>query len=504
MFIFFIGSLSGLSFSSASIFISFPIMFFTLSSLFFFLFTINKESYLYYFFIGCSFSFGQLFISLYWIANAFEFVFTNGIYIGLISIIFLTIALSVFYGFSCMAIRYIYNIWRLNILGFAIIFSVFLSLGEYLRGSILGGFPWNIMGYIWTDSLVMMQSLSLIGIYGLGLFTFLSATSVILIFNKTSYAIYSLLPIILCAIYGEMRLSLKMDDVDNLLPIRVVQPAISQEEKWDKKLSHMHLKKLISLSLKDNVAIKPKVILWPESALPYNSSTLENSIEIVNWLNEDQILIAGITRTEFTNNNLSKIFNSAFITDKFFNNIYYDKIKLVPFGEYNPFKMILNFNKMTTGTIDFSSGENNNVINLYDNRYNIGVLICYEIIFPGKVINGKRPNFLVNLTNDAWYGNTYGPLQHLAAARARAIEEGLPVIRSANTGVSAIINEYGQYLKRLELGEEGVLDINLALNQKKTLYSVYGNFLYLISLIFMLMLTRFTFISRNFKQRKQK
>ena len=110
MFIFFIGSLSGLSFSSASIFISFPIMFFSLSSLFFFLFTINKESYLYYFFIGCSFSFGQLFISLYWIANAFEFVFTNGIYIGLISIIFLTIALSVFYGFSCIAIRYIYNI----------------------------------------------------------------------------------------------------------------------------------------------------------------------------------------------------------------------------------------------------------------------------------------------------------------------------------------------------------------------------------------------------------
>ena len=293
-----------------------------------------------------------------------------------------------------------------------------------------------------------------------------------------------------------------MNNVENFISIRVVQPAISQEEKWDKKLSHIHLEKLISLSLKDNFEIKPKVILWPESALPYNSSTLENNTEIVNWLTEDQILIAGITRTEFTNNNLSKIFNSAFITDKFFNNIYYDKIKLVPFGEYNPFKKILNFNKITTGVIDFSSGENNNIINLYSNKYNIGVLICYEIIFPGKVINGKRPNFLVNLTNDAWYGNTYGPLQHLAAARARAIEEGLPVIRSANTGVSAVINEYGQYLKRLELGEEGVIDINLALNQKKTFYSVYGNFLYLISLIFMLMLTRFAFISRNFKQRK--
>ena len=107
MFIFFIGCLSGLSFSSVSIFISVSIMFAALSILFFFLSTINKESYLYYFFIGCLFSFGQLFVSLYWIANAFEFVFTNGIYIGLISIIFLTIALSVFYGFSCIAIRYI-------------------------------------------------------------------------------------------------------------------------------------------------------------------------------------------------------------------------------------------------------------------------------------------------------------------------------------------------------------------------------------------------------------
>ena len=474
-------------------------MFITLSSLFFLLFKSNKKNYFYFFLLGILFSFGQLLVSLFWIANAFEFVFAYGIYIGLISILFLAFALSVFYGICCIIIMYIYNIWQLNLLGCAFIFSIFLSLGEYLRGNILGGFPWNIIGYIWTDSLIMMQSLSLIGIYGLGLFTFLAATSFFLVLKKISYGFYVLLPIIVCALYGEIRLNIKTDDFDKLLPIRVVQPAISQDEKWDASLSRAHLEKLIRLSLKDNGELKPKIILWPESSFPYNSSVLEKNIEIINWLDDDQILIAGITRTEFDNKHLSKIFNSAFITDKFFNNNYYDKIKLVPFGEYNPFKKIFNFNKITNGTIDFSSGEHNNIINPYSMRYNIGVLICYEIIFSGQVINGNRPDFLVNLTNDAWYGNTYGPLQHLAAARARAIEEGLPVIRSANTGVSAIINEYGQYLKRLELGEEGVLDINIPLKQKKTFFSVYGNFIYLISLIFMLMLTRFAFISKNLK-----
>ena len=116
----------------------------------------------------------------------------------------------------------------------------------------------------------------------------------------------------------------------------------------------------------------------------------------------------------------------------------------------------------------------------------------------------KGGDFITIISNDAWWGNTAGHKQLLSYSKLRSIEFRKSIIRSANTGVSAIINEYGQYLKRLELGEEGILDINLALNQKKTFYSVYGNFLYLISLIFMLMLTRFTFISRNFKRRKQK
>ncbi|PPR16064.1 MAG: Apolipoprotein N-acyltransferase [Alphaproteobacteria bacterium MarineAlpha9_Bin3] len=497
--IFSFGCISGLSFSGLSVFICVPLMIVSLSFLLLFLFYSKNKNYLHFFSIGSLFSFGQLLVGLYWISFSFEYVFTNGIYFGFISILFLTFILSIFYGLSCIIILYIHNIWQLNIFGFAMIFSIFLSLSEYLRGNVFGGFPWNIIGYIWSYSDIMMQSLSIIGVYGLGLLTFLAATSIALIFHKIRYGFYAFLPIILCALYGEIRLNLQNTDYNDYLQIRIVQPSISQDLKWDQKLRNQHLEKLISLSLKDNGKNKPKIILWPESSLPYNSSFLEKNIEIINWLDYDQILIAGITRTEFNNNQLKKMYNSALITDKLFNNIYYDKIKLVPFGEYIPLKNFFNFNKITNGPIDFSSGKNSNIVKLIDTKYNIGILICYEIIFSGNVIQGERPDFLVNITNDAWYGNTYGPLQHLSAARARAIEEGMPIIRSANTGVSAVIDEYGQYLDRLELGESGILDINLPIKKKNTVFSFVGNYLYLISLIFMLMLTRFAFISKKLK-----
>ena len=494
--------MSGLSFSDLSIFMGIPIMFISLSCLLLILFYSHNKNYLYFFSLGSVFSFGQLLVGLYWISFSFDYVFTNGIYLGLIAIICLAFVLSTFYGLSCIIISFIQNFWQFNILGFAILFSTFLSLSEYLRGNVLGGFPWNIIGYIWSHSDVMMQTVSIFGIYGLGLVTLLAGTSIALVFHKIRYGFYTCLPILLCALYGIVKLNMQNTDFSDSLQIRVVQPSISQDLKWDKKLSNEHLDKLINLSLMNNNTTKPQLIIWPESSLPYNSEVLENNIEIVNWLDNNQVLIAGVTRTEFNNNQLSKIFNSAFITDKFFNNVYYDKVKLVPFGEFNPLKNIFNFDKITDGAIDFSEGNNNNLVKIFNDKYKIGVLICYEIIFPGAVVKGETSDFIVNITNDAWYGNTYGPLQHLAAARARAIEEGVPIIRAANTGISAVINEYGQYIERLELGEEGVIDINLPLKKQKTIFSFLGNYLYLISLIFMLMLTRFTFISKNLKQRK--
>ena len=497
IFFFLLGCFSALSFSSNSVFICIPIIFIALSCFFHLLYN-NTNNLYYIFFISSLFSFGQLFTGLYWIANAFEFVYTYGIYFGLIAVILLTLVLSIFYGISCIILVYIKNIWRLNLFGFALIFSIFLSLGEYLRGNLLTGFPWNIVGYVWIDSSVVLQSVSLIGIYGLGLFTFLAATSLALVFKNINYAFYSLLPIFILLVYGAIRLYNVEDSSNKVVKVRVIQPNINQNEKWNSQLKSRHLDKLISLSIRDNGTKIPDIIIWPESSLPYSSSILEKNLEMINWLLENQVLITGITRTKYNKNDLSKIYNSALITDQNFQNPkYYDKVKLVPFGEYNPFKKILKFEKLTDGTLDFSSGKKTNSFKLEKINYNIAILICYEIIFSSKVINGFRPDFIVNITNDAWYGNTIGPLQHLAAARVRAIEEGLPVLRAANTGISAVIDQYGKYIQRLELGKEGVIDTNISLSNLKTIFSKYGNYIYLISLIFMLMLVKFPFISKN-------
>ena len=466
-------------------------------SLFYFIYN-NNLTIFRVFLIGCSYSFGQLFLGLYWISFAFEFTVTFGVWAGLIAVLCLAISLSIFTGIFCALSKYLKDLWRLNVFGYALLFSSLLSIGEYLRGNLFGGFPWNTLGSIWSQSYVLMQPLAIIGIYGLGLISFLASIAFILFFYKIRYGFYAIMPLIVLVTYGALELTLFSNKNNDMLSVRVVQPSIQQSEKWDKKLKTHHLEKLIKLSLLERNNFNPSLIVWPESAFPYSSSLLEKQLNIFDWLKENQILITGATRTNFKNNNLINIYNSAYIIDNTEQSrVFYDKIKLVPFGEYNPFKKIINFGKITDGSLDFSEGKGANTFNLKSLNYNIGLLICYEVIFSGQVVNGKRPDILINITNDAWYGNTTGPIQHLAAARARAIEEGLPLVRVANTGVSAIIDENGRFIERLEINKEGVLDAYVPISGKITIFSIYGNKIYIIILMFMLMLARFVFISKK-------
>jgi apolipoprotein N-acyltransferase len=495
LFFFGIGSLSSIAFSSNIILL--PLMIISLVSLFYFIYN-NNLTIFRVFLIGCSYSFGQLFLGLYWISFAFEFTVTFGVWAGLIAVLCLAISLSIFTGIFCALSKYLKDLWRLNVFGYALLFSSLLSIGEYLRGNLFGGFPWNTLGSIWSQSYVLMQPLAIIGIYGLGLISFLASIAFILFFYKIRYGFYAIMPLIVLVTYGALELTLFSNKNNDMLSVRVVQPSIQQSEKWDKKLKTHHLEKLIKLSLLERNNFNPSLIVWPESAFPYSSSLLEKQLNIFDWLKENQILITGATRTNFKNNNLINIYNSAYIIDNTEQSrVFYDKIKLVPFGEYNPFKKIINFGKITDGSLDFSEGKGANTFNLKSLNYNIGLLICYEVIFSGQVVNGKRPDILINITNDAWYGNTTGPIQHLAAARARAIEEGLPLVRVANTGVSAIIDENGRFIERLEINKEGVLDAYVPISGKITIFSIYGNKIYIIILMFMLMLARFVFISKK-------
>jgi len=259
------------------------------------------------------------------------------------------------------------------------------------------------------------------------------------------------------------------------------------------------------MSLVNKDYFKPKYIIWPESAFQFDAKILNNkSFNFFDWLEDDQILITGATRREYKDNKLFNIFNSSYFINQNNDIIdYYDKVKLVPFGEYIPLRNFLRLKKMTSGSLDFISGLNSNVINLDNNFIKIGMLICYEIIFSGNIINGPRPDFLINLTNDAWYRKSVGPVQHLSAARARAIEEGVTVLRIANTGISAVIGPSGKYIKKLPLGSEGIIDAKVPKKIDPTLFSKYGNLIYIILSLFMLLLSRFIFRDLNYNLKEK-
>tara|TARA_B100000686_G_scaffold78896_1_gene85033 strand:- start:19406 stop:20635 length:1230 start_codon:yes stop_codon:yes gene_type:complete len=401
--------------------------------------------------------------------------------------------------------KFLQNFWKLNLVGYAVVFSVCVAFSEYLRGNFLGGFPWNIIGYVWSDSYILLQPVGLIGIYGLGLFSILAILSIYLFKIKISFGLYSLMPLIILISLSYFIFNIKNDEEYTNIKVRLVQPNIIQEEKWDDNLKDSHFKKLVKMSSLDYDYFKPKYIIWPESAFQFDKEILKyKNFSLFNWLDDDQLLITGATRKEYKNTNLDKVFNSVYFINKSGEIVnYYDKVKLVPFGEFIPLRGLYGLEKLTKGTMDFSSGVNSNIINLNKDFIKIGVLICYEIIFPGDVINGPRPDFLINLTNDAWYRNSIGPVQHLSAARVRAIEEGITVLRIANTGISAVIAPSGKYIKKLSLENEGVIDMIVPKKIDPTLFSKYGNFIYIILSLCMLFLSRILFRDLSYNIREK-
>lgn len=489
-------SLSSLSFNGNLIFV--PLTILALNILFN-LISDNNCNLIKSCYFGFLFSFFMLFFGLCWISISFEVGNAGGILIGLLAVLLLCIFLSFFTVIFIVISKFLYSYWNLNLLGFAIICSVFISFSEYIRGIFLGGFPWNTLGYIWSGSYIFLQPVSLIGIYGLGLFSFLAIFSISLFRVKIHYGLYALMPLLILFVYGLIRSELR--DQENYFSesIRLVQPNIKQQEKWDTKLHKQHLDKLINLSQVDIKNDYPKYIIWPESAFMYDIDYLnKNNINLFKWLKDKQLVITGATRRVYKNDELFKIYNSIyFINNKGSIINYYDKVKLVPFGEFNPFSKIIKFIRLANGAIDFSAGKLSNTIDLGKNYNKIGALICYEIIFSSKVVNGDRPDFLINLTNDAWYKKSHGPIQHLAAARVRAIEEGLPVLRVANTGISAIINPLGVYIKKLPLETQGFIDSKLPKLYKPTLFSIYGNIIYIIISLIMLFISKFLFLRKG-------
>ena len=339
-------------------------------------------------------------------------------------------------------------------------------LFEWVRSWIFTGFPWNLIGSVWMPVLPVVQFAAVAGTYGLGLLTVVvAAMPAILVhpFRRNRLAMLGcLLVLALVALWGGARLA---DGTTASVPdvrLRLVQGNIEQTLKWDPAKRLAHFQRHLDLSASPGWD-KVTHIIWSETAAPSFLEREETARRLMAGVTPPGgLLITGAVRGTAPGVQPFRIWNSLLALDGRGDIVgTFDKAHLVPFGEYMPLHGLLPLSKITAGSVDFSAGPGPQTLSL-PGLPPVGPLICYEVIFPGEVVDrAHRPAWLLNLTNDGWYGISAGPYQHFAAARLRAVEEGLPLVRAANTGISAVIDPFGRVLAELPLGSEGVVDAAL-------------------------------------------
>jgi len=456
-------------------------------------------------YLSFSFAFGWFFAGLYWISNAF--LVKSGFYIFLMP--FAAALLPLFLSLTwCMAFLFAKLISpkigeiHLNTI-------ILLSIFEYLRGKLLN-FPWLMPGSFFASDEVLIQGFSFIGSYSMNLvFLIITILPILIIkYNKLSILLIFLLltPTVFLFIKSYDRYSTKsISSYNENHLINIIQPNIKQEIKWKKILKLDHHQKLTNLSkLKHNDNNLLSVLnIWPETAFlgvyPRDKSLIQDLSQ--GFLNpkKNEFLFTG-TISNYENN----YYNSALLLNskKEVKSIYSKNI-LVPFGEFIPFRKILPRFDFFENKIDFSSSYQINPIAVNE-YYKFIPLICYEILFSDLIFKSldQDTSLIINITNDAWFGNTIGPIQHFQYAKIRAVEFGIPVIRVANTGYSGLIGPYGKVLKKLNYNKEGLLSFKLINKIKDTMFKKYGISIFIIIIILTLMinlLLKFIFLKLEYK-----
>ena len=432
---------------------------------------------------GFAFGYGFFIAGTWWIANSMLVDAAKFAWMMPFSILGLSAVLALYFMlFGAAMHRLRHPNAMVSLLRFSSLWIAF----EYLRSLGQFGFPWNLAGYVALASTSIAQLASVIGTFGLGFLVILTATAPVLLRNaknKTGQRLGLILPLLIIAVtysYGTARLpkTLAMTQTD----IRIVQPNIPQALKHTKEGEQQSLATLLRLSAAAlQITSLDTVTLWPESSYP----DVIRSTETNQAWPFSTYLLSGAVAAEGQGRDL-QIFNSLIALDKRGHvEARYDKHQLVPFGEFVPLRSVLPLNKITPGDLDFSRGHGATTIAL-GTLLPFSPLVCYEVIFPWMSADASvRPQWLVNVTNDGWYGDSPGPYQHFAAARMRAIEQGLPLARAANTGISALIDPYGRVVSSLVLSQRGVIDARLPAALPPTIYARHGERLTLISLIFL-------------------
>ena len=502
---FLLGSITILSFSPFNLTF---VNFFTFSALLALILIIKKKtqskfrkksSNRYFFYLGCAFGTGFFLAGNYWIVISLTH---DEIFKGLIpvALVVIPLFLSLFFGVAISLVGQFAG----KKLYFILIFSLIFSIFEFIRGNILTGFPWNLISYSWSWSTETIQTLSLFGAYSLSLFSTTFFCIPFLFFTKKIYKknIFILLTFLITFLinysYGKFKLNNSNYKFDENINIRIVSPNFSIND-YNNQSEETQLKRLIKISNPEKD--KKTIFIWPEGI--FYESSLED-IKKYQYLfeknfSQKHLIVLGINHFVNQNNNEEKYYNSlAVLNYKLDILSLYNKVHLVPFGEFLPFEKTLSrygLKKVTPGYSSFTSGNTREIINLgsYFKEKKIHPLICYEIIYPGKIkTKNQFPDLAINISEDAWFGKSIGPYQHFSKATYRAIEEGIFVARSANQGVSAFIDPGGKILKSLNTGESGNIDLNFPYFYKKTLFSNYGNkIFYLIIFLYMFLILIF-------------
>jgi apolipoprotein N-acyltransferase len=478
------------------------INFFTFSAFFIFLFKKSKiiQSKKIFFFYGWLFGFGYFLSSLYWISIALTFD-QNFKFLIPITIILIPSFLGIFYGL----VTFCFIISKSKkIVSSFLVFSLFFGVLEFIRGSILTGFPWNLIAYSFVNHLEILSITSLIGTYGFNLFCIsLFASPAIFILRETRKdigvcVVFLILPLLFYLYGSSYKETFNSSDVTNYdYKVRVIGSNISLDRFYLNIDPVSVINELIEISEpeKDDKTI----FIWPEGILPDVSQ--EELVEF-KWLFEDtfsknHLLFIGIN-SQKTNKEKINYFNSLSIYGHDLEILdFYNKINLVPFGEFLPFENILKkfgLSAITNNYQSFSKGQDRKIIEIKRDDFSLKILplICYEIIYSGKIFQNQSFDLMVNISEDGWFGRSIGPKQHFAHSIFRSVESGKYLLRSANNGIAAIVNPLGIVEQKVEYGDSGYIDFKKAKKIQPTLFSKYGNKIF-ITLILLYIFMIFSF-----------
>ena len=443
---------------------------------------------------GWCFGFGYFIAGLYWVGYAFLVDAKTFGWLLPVAVAGLPAYLAIYTALGLAGARLIWVRGPQRILALA----AMLTLAEWLRGHLLSGFPWNTYGYALTQPLALAQSVSLTGIWGL---TFIAvaifASPAVLADDRNDTPhpyrapLVGLLVLAGLASYGAVRLWTHPTAYVSGVKLRIMQPNLQQDVKFNYAAKDQVMARYLALSDRTTGPQSGGVhdvthLIWPESAFPFFLTREPDALaQIAAMLKPGTELITGAVRAAPAASG-PRAYNSVYVIDPdgSIQGIY-DKVHLVPFGEYLPFQRLLErfgLRQLTKQVGGFLSGDRRRAMDV-PGAPKMLPLICYEVIFSGSAVPpGERPGWLVNITNDGWFGISSGPYQHFHQARVLAIAEGLPLVRAANTGISGVIDPVGRIVNLLPLGVDGILDASLPKAIAPTLFVSYGDYPFILLL----------------------